>query len=482
MASQYYELNLSDDDLESSESSESSEDEVEEIPFRPLASYMRSSHMEAARSQLIGPSIHRGATAKRNTAHYHHSYQTEDHIPTPYKTSYSKSNPKKLKCHGFSTPISSSRFQEPASKFRSYKQEGDFEDALRMRPSKHQRHRQANFLTRTDCQSVQTKYFPPKESTAFESFKEEFHSTTETYKCLDPAYSKKFVKGKVNLDTNGMIMIRGVLIHTVATWKSFIPELFKEGFTKFIEVASGSPPNLGSLGNCFRNSSEILYMELKQSFRDKSQHELAMKLLSDVNSSPSPPWAQFFTSFCQKTVEGNEVKPVFNSGRPRHMAGNEATNDIDTLFSNLFQTVAGYSLSEEILEIGKFSFKIRLNAGEETEVQIESADALHNISRLYFALSCAFTNDRKMAYNTLKDFPQNEEEFGLSNDRAAKYYLGLFHRINKYRDEASVSYLTFTNMVEFLKKAAFFLMRAVARWVYEATGGRGCIWGYKPHQ
>ena len=478
MAALYYEDNLSGDDLEISESSESSEDEMDETRFPPLASYLRSSHMEAGCSRLIGPNIHTGATAKRNTAHHYRSFEIEAPIPSLYKRAYSKNKPKKQKYPRFSTPMLSSMHQETASRIRS-KQEDDFAVTPRMR---HQKHWQTNPLIRPDCQSVPKIYIVSKESTAFERFKEQFHRNTDTYKCLDPAYSKRFVKGKVNLDTNGMIMIRGVLINTVAIWQSYILELFKEGFTKFIEVASGSPPTLDSLGNCFRNSSEILYRELKQSFCEKPQHELVMRLLTDVNSSPSPPWAQFFTSFCRKTIKGSELKPVFSSGRSRYTASNEDKNDIDTLFSKLFQTSIGYSLSEELLEIGKFSFKIRLNPGEETEVQIESADALHNISRLYFALSCAFSNDSKMVHETLKDFPQNEEEFGLSNDKAAKYYLGLFRRIMKYRDEASVSYLTFTNMVEFLKKAAFFLMRAVARWVYEATGGRRCIWGYKPHQ
>ena len=316
------------------------------------------------------------------------------------------------------------------------------------------------------------------QSTAFEEFKAELRSTTKTYKFLDPAHSRQFVKGKHNLDTSGMMMLQGALINTVAIWETYILHLFKEGFNSFIQVGSGNPPSLSSLEKCFPACRAILNKEIKLACKESPPEEVAMKLLTSVNSpqNGSTPWADLFTAFCQNTISGSQLVPVFSSGG--------GSSSIDVLFSKIFQTSGDFSFSEKLLEIGTFRYKIRLNKEEETEVQIESVDALHNISRLYYALRCTFAHgqNQKTLQSALKDFPQSVEEFNLGNEKAARYYLGLYRRIERYGRDASVSYLTFANMIEFLKRAAFFLMRAVARWVYEATGERGCIWGYKPHQ
>ena len=316
------------------------------------------------------------------------------------------------------------------------------------------------------------------QSSAFEEFKAELRSTIETYKFLDPAHSRQFVKGKYNLDPSGMIMLQGALIHTIAIWETYVLHLLQEGFNSFIQVGSGTPPSLNSLEKYFPACMAILKKELKLEFQKSPPEEVAMKLLTSVNSpqNGSTPWADLFTAFCQNTISGSQLVPVFSSGG--------GSSSIDVLFSKIFQTSGDFSFSEKLLEIGTFRFKIRLNKEEEIEVQIESVDALHNISRLYYALRCTFAHgqNQKTLQSALKDFPQSVEEFNLGNEKAARYYLGLYRRIKRYGRDANVSYLTFANMIEFLKRAAFFLMRAVARWVYEATGERACIWGYKPHQ
>ena len=44
---------------------------------------------------------------------------------------------------------------------------------------------------------------------------------------------------------------------------------------------------------------------------------------------------------------------------------------------------------------------------------------------------CVFAHghNQKTITGTLKDFPRNVAEFELGNERAAKYYLGLYRRI-----------------------------------------------------
>ena len=314
------------------------------------------------------------------------------------------------------------------------------------------------------------------QSTSFEEFKAKLRDTTKTYKFLDPAQSRQFVKGKHNLDSSGMIMLQGALINTMAIWETYILHLLEEGFKSFIEVGSGDPPSLNSLEKYFPACMAILKKELKSEYQGIPPEEVGLKLLTSVNSqNGSTPWAHLFTAFCRNTTSRSQLVPVFSSGG--------GSNSIDLLFSKIFQTSGDFSLSEKLLEIGAFRFKIQLNKEEETEVQIDSVEALCNISRLYYALRCIFAHgqNQKTLQSALKDFPQSIEEFNLGNEKAAKYYLGLYRRIERYGRDASVSYLTFANMIQFLKRAAFFLMRAVARWVYEATEGRGCIWGYKPH-
>ena len=311
---------------------------------------------------------------------------------------------------------------------------------------------------------------------SFENFKSQLKKTVSTYHFLDPSLSRQFVKGKFDLDTSGMVMLQGALINAVANWEEFIVEIIKEGFSVFIEVGSGNPPTLQSLKKSLPSCDQILKRELRQTCQTRPAEDIVFNLLLGVNSpqcSPSVnPWAEYFESYCQTTISGAQLVPVFNPCAP---------NSIDTLFTKLFQVTGGCSLSEQLLKIGRFRYKLRLNQDDEIDLQIHSVSALKNISCLYYALRCVFAHghNQKTMTGALKDFPRNVAEFELGNERAAKYYLGLYRRMEKYGRETSVSYLTFINMIEFLKRAAFFLMRALAKWVYDSTDT--CVWSYKPH-
>ena len=311
---------------------------------------------------------------------------------------------------------------------------------------------------------------------SFENFKSQLKRTLSTYHFLDPSLSRQFVKGKFDLDSSGMVMLQGALINAQANWEEFIVELIKEAFSVFIEVGSGNPPTLQCLKKSLPSCDQILKRELRQTCQTQPAEEIVFNLLMGVNSpqySPSVnPWAEYFESYCQTTISGAQLVPIFSPGAP---------NSIDTLFTKLFQVTAGGSLSEQLLKIGRFRFKLRLNQDDEIDLQIHSVSALKNISRLYYALRCVFAHghNQKTMTGALKDFPRNVAEFELGNERAAKYYLGLYRRMEKYGRETSISYLTFINMIEFLKRAAFFLMRALAKWVYDSTDT--CIWSYKPH-
>lgn len=310
---------------------------------------------------------------------------------------------------------------------------------------------------------------------SFENFKSKLKKTVATYHFLDPACSRQFVKGKFDLDSSGMVMLQGALINIVAHWEEFIVEIIKEGFSLFIEVGSGNPPSLETLRRSLPCSDLILKKELRQVCQTQSVEEKLFNLLEGWGSRQycAIPWAEYYASYCQNTISGAQLVPIFSPGAP---------NSIDTLFTKLF-TGGCSSLSEQLLKIGRFRYKIRLNHEDEVELQINSINGLKNISRLYYALRCVFAHghNQKTVSGVLKDFPQSVAEFDLGNDRVAKYYLGLYRRLEKYGRDTSISYLTFVNMIEFLKRAAFFLMRALAKWVYEATGGQTCIWNYKPH-
>jgi hypothetical protein len=314
---------------------------------------------------------------------------------------------------------------------------------------------------------------------AYQNFLSQIKTTQSTYHFLDPALSRQFVKGtKFDMDASGMVMLQGALINAMANWEEFIIEILKECFVTFVEVGSGRPPTLHSLKKSLPSCDAILRKELRQSCQTKPADETVYNLLWTINAPPQyvsrvSPWAEYFESYSQSTVTGAQLVPVFNPG---------AANSIDTLFTKLFQVVDGRSsLSEQILAIGRFRFKLRLNQDDELDLSIHSVAALRNISRLYYALRCVFAHghNQKTITGALKDFPRNVAEFELGNERAAKYFLGLYRRMEKYGRDTSISYLTFVNMMEFLKRAAFFLMRALAKWVYDSTDT--CIWSYKPH-
>ena len=314
---------------------------------------------------------------------------------------------------------------------------------------------------------------------AYKKFTGQVKNLVSTYQFLDPAQSRQFVKGnKFDLDSSGMVMLQGGLINALASWEEFIVEILKEGFLTFVEVGSGSPPTLHSLKKSLPSCDIILRKELRHSCQVRPADEMMFNLMWGINAPPEyasrvSPWAEHFESYCQSTISGSQLVPVFSPG---------AQNSIDSLFSRLFQVTAeSTSLSENILNIGRFRYKLQLNQDDEIELQIHSVTALRNISRLYYALRCIFAHghNQKTITGALKDFPRNVSEFELGNERAAKYYLGLYRRMEKYGRDTSISYLTFINMIEFLKRAAFFLMRALAKWVYDTTDN--CIWSYKPH-
>ena len=328
----------------------------------------------------------------------------------------------------------------------------------------------------SECEPTRKRVQNLKVCKAFEKFNEKVQKIICAYTSLDPVSSRQFVKGKFDLDSSGQMMIQGAIITIMAHWEEFVVDLFREGFATFVEVGSGNPPNLDSLQKCLSSSELILKKEIRQAFQTQSPEEMMLKFLGGINStcSGANPWVEFFASYCQNTIGGAQMVPIFSPG---------ATNSIDALFARLFKITGERSLTDQLLRIGRFRYKIRLNKEVEIELQISSVSALKNISRLYYALRCVFAHghNQKTLSGALKDFPRNVAEFDLGNEKAAKYYLGLYRRIEKYGRETSVSYLTFINMIEFLKRAAFFLMRTLAKWVYDATGGQGCIWGYKPH-
>ena len=315
---------------------------------------------------------------------------------------------------------------------------------------------------------------------AYKKFTSQIKALVSTYQFLDPAQSRQFVKGdKFDLDGSGMVLVQGAVINGLACWEEFIVEILKEGFMTFVEVGSGSPPTLHSLKKSLPSCDVILRKELRTSCQLKPADEKMFSIMWGINAPPEfasrvSPWAEYFESYCQSTITGAQLIPVFSPG---------AANSIDSLFSRLFQVTAaeGSSLSENILNIGRFRYKLQLNQDDEIELHIHSVTALRNISRVYYALRCIFAHghNRKTITGALKDFPRNVAEFELGNERAAKYYLGLYRRMEKYGRDTSISYLTFINMIEFMKRAAFFLMRALAKWVYDTT--ETCIWSYKPH-
>ena len=315
---------------------------------------------------------------------------------------------------------------------------------------------------------------------AYKNFVGQTKNLISTYQLLDPSLSRRFVRGeKFDLDRSGMVLLQGALINAVASWEEYVVEIFKEGFGTFVEVASGTPASLHYLKRSLPSCDAILRREIRNVCQTKPVEDVVYNLLWEVNSPPEfasrvTPWAEYFESHCTATITGAQLVPVFSPG---------AQNSIDSLFNRLFQATSEgrASLSEQLLNIGRFRFKLRLNQEDELDLQIHSASGLRNISRLYYALRCIFAHghNQKTITGALKDFPRNVAEFELGNERAAKYYLGLYRRMEKYGRDTSISYLTFVNMIEFLKRAAFFLMRAMAKFVFDSTDR--CIWSYKPH-
>lgn len=334
------------------------------------------------------------------------------------------------------------------------------------------------FSTELEIYSSSSSSRPDDYCKAYKNFSSKIQRTISTYHFLDPANSRQFVKGKFDLDNSGMVMLQGALINAVANWEEYIVEILKECFIIFIEKGSGCPPSLHALKKRLPTCNTILRKELRQSCQMKPADEIVYDLLWSVNSpaqynTRANPWVEYFDSYCQATITGAQIVPIFSP---------TAFNSIDTLFTKLFQITSGAnSLSEQLLKIGRFRFKLRLNQDDEIDLQIHSITALKNISRLYYALRCIFAHghNQKTVTGALKDFPKNVAEFELGNERAAKYYLGLYRRMERYGRDTSISYLTFINMIEFLKRAAFFLMRTLAKWVYDST--ETCIWSYKPH-
>ena len=309
-------------------------------------------------------------------------------------------------------------------------------------------------------------------STSLRHFEGKLTRTVKYYRELDPTRSKKYVKEKFDLNDEGMVKLKAAMMSIMADWEAYVMNLFKEGFNLFIEKGSGHLPSLSSLENVFPDCKAILAKELKKKFQEESADEVTITLLSAVNTSPSPPWANLFDSFAESTCEKTSFSPIFRC--------NGSTSGIEKLFSKIFSTNCS-SLSEDLLEIENFRYTLWISTKHKIQVTIDDAKTLRDISRLYYGMRCIFAHEtkQKTLHGTLKNFPENEEEFSLRDGMAVKYYLKLFQRIKTYGRNAHVSYLTWTNMVEFLKKAAFFLMRAVARWLYEATGGRECIWDYR---
>ena len=144
------------------------------------------------------------------------------------------------------------------------------------------------------------------------------------------------------------------------------------------------------------------------------------------------------------------------------------------------------SLSQLLIEIGSFNYKMRTSKPcypqchvklEQTNASDESAIiALKNISRLYYGLRCTLVHGKhkRTLEGSLKDFPQSMEDFPLPTtcenmEVIAAHYTRLYTWIKKYGREVWVNYLTLLNTTRFYKTAAYSLMLAVAKGLYDIS-------------
>ena len=255
-------------------------------------------------------------------------------------------------------------------------------------------------------------------STSFRLFEGKLARTVETYRVLDPTESTQYVKGKFDLNDEGMLMLKAAMMSTMTEWEAYVLNLFKEGFKVFIKIGSGHSPALSLLEDVFPNCKAILAKELRKEFQEKPADEVTMKLLSSVNDSQLPPWAKLFDSFATSTCEETSISPIFSCNR--------STSGIEKLFSKIFQTNCS-SLSEDLLEIENFQYTLRTNKYE-TQVIIDDVHTLNDISRLYYGIRCIFAHEmkRKTLHGTLKHFPENEEEFPLATEKPLNIILDYF--------------------------------------------------------
>ena len=179
---------------------------------------------------------------------------------------------------------------------------------------------------------------------------------------------------------------------------------------------------------------------------------------------------------------------------------------IDALFVQLFQASEKCpSLSQLVIEIGILNYYMPFKGKADHHVQLQQTDtstpdesavkALNNISRLYYGLRCTLVHgkNKRTLKHSLKDFPESSHDFPLptacKNDKdIAKYYIRLYKWIRDYGREVWVNYLTLLYITRFYKTAAYSLMLAVAKFLYDnyfskaehLTADKKKIWGYDP--
>ena len=329
---------------------------------------------------------------------------------------------------------------------------------------------------------------------AFANFKSVMDDTWKRYEPLNPQkgylfeHLKTDVNGRPVLNGTGIEFIRGGIIATVAAWEGFVLDLFKEAFEILIKVGSGKSVSIENLKEIWPGCDAAITNGKKQ-----RQKQL-------------PSGDDDLTLHSRKVLEYCSIQPIFIG---RALESKEKFMHIDEMFVKLFQAERTWpSLSQLVIEVGRFNYSIPYTGNwkkdpkvilQETSTSTPNYEyalkALNNISRLYYGLRCILvhSNYQKTLEGSLSNFPKSVDSFPLPTackrkEDIAKHYTRLYCWIEGHNREIWVNYQTLLTITRFYKTAAYCLMLAVAKFLYDnyfakadnLTKDEKMIWGYDP--
>lgn len=320
---------------------------------------------------------------------------------------------------------------------------------------------------------------------AYESFRILLEEIRSKYQCLD-FHSEDAIPQLMNphpskdLNEKGMEFIRGGILAVMAAWESYVSDLFDEAFEVLIIVCSGPERNLEQLQAKWPTCRKIIEKTLK------NQKDI-YNLLEEGDKNWQKFWMQLLHEHRRSILDQRTFLPIFDY----RCDGHSNIMTIDELFIRLFE-YNEKKISQMLIEVAHGNHfmlspgELRVSLDTEDCMDESPIEALRNISSLYYGLRCIFVDGKKervIKEGPLKDFPKYANDFLLPDqyDKSRKVmcYMKLYKIIREYeRSNMHVSYLTFICITNFIRFAAIYLMRAVAKWIYELQREDDPVWSY----